>query len=53
MADPAQIRAAAQQLRSLASGLGAPVAKLSSTYPPSATWKGSAADRFYGVSAVR
>ncbi len=48
MADPAQIRAAAQQLRALASGLGAPVAKLTGTYPPSSTWKGPAADRFYG-----
>jgi uncharacterized protein YukE len=48
MADPAQIRAAAQQLRSLANGLSTPVAKLTSTYPPSSTWKGPAADRFYG-----
>ena len=48
MADPAQIRAAAQQLRSLASGLSAPVAKVTGTYPPSSTWKGPAADRFYG-----
>src|SRR3984893_7195713 len=48
MADPAQIRAAAQQLRTLASGLGQPVSALTRTYPAGSIWKGPAADRFYG-----
>lgn len=48
MADPAQIRAAAQQLRTLASGLGQPVSALARTYPAGSIWKGPAADRFYG-----
>lgn len=46
--DPAQLRAAAQKLRSLASGLDEPVAALPGKYPQGSTWLGPAANQFYG-----
>lgn len=46
--DPAQLHAAAQQLRALASGLDEPVTGLAGKYPRGTIWLGPAADQFYG-----
>ena len=49
--DPTQLHAAAQRLRSLASGLDQPVAALPGKYQQGSTWQGPASDHFYGQLA--
>lgn len=46
--NPAELRAAANKLRSLASGLDEPVTAVQRKYPRGSTWLGPAANQFYG-----